>query len=113
MPVKDERSQQVMFRFLKPSETNHIFTDRITPPQFFVWLSIFEGPDEYLQLADLYIDPTDASLNVATRIDRKIMKFDLDGKQLRKVIGTGRPFLFYGCNHPVCRTPNLIQDFFS
>ena len=52
-----------------------------------------QGPDEYLQLADLYIDPTDASLNVATRIDRKIMKFDLDGKQLRKVIGTLRLLL--------------------
>ena len=51
-----------------------------------------QGPDEYLQLADLYIDPTDASLNVATRIDRKIMKFDLDGKQLRKVIGTPKAF---------------------
>ena len=45
-----------------------------------------------MQLADLYIDPTDASLNVATRIDRKIMKFDLDGKQLRKVIGTPKAF---------------------
>lgn len=51
-----------------------------------------QGPDEYLQLADLYIDPADASLNVVTRIDRKIMKFDLDGKQLRKVIGTPKAF---------------------
>lgn len=51
-----------------------------------------QGPDEYLQLADLYVDPVDTSLNVVTRIDRKIMKYDLDGGELREVIRTPKTF---------------------
>lgn len=43
------------------------------------------GPDEYAQLTDMFIDPIDSSLNILSRFDKKILKYDLRGEKLRLI----------------------------
>jgi hypothetical protein len=38
-----------------------------------------QGPDEYVQLLDLFINHEDETLNLVSRIDKKILKYDLEG----------------------------------
>jgi hypothetical protein len=40
-----------------------------------------QGPEEYVQLSDIFIDSTKSTLNVLSRVDKKILEFDLDGRQ--------------------------------
>ena len=75
-----------MFRFLKPSETNHIFTDRITPPQFFVWLSIFGifGPTPVAQIKPIFREETAIRfIHLINRIVQcfRIIKIRLKGRK--------------------------------
>jgi len=42
------------------------------------------GPGEYIILEDMYIDPTNATLNLVASANKKIMTFDLEGKRLQK-----------------------------
>ncbi|MDR0558997.1 MAG: 6-bladed beta-propeller [Prevotellaceae bacterium] len=44
-----------------------------------------QGPEEYVQLSDIFIDSTKSTLNVVSRVDKKILEFDLDGKQCLKI----------------------------
>jgi hypothetical protein len=50
------------------------------------------GPEEYTQLFDIFINGEDSTLNLSTRIDRKIFKFDLDGKKLIDIQRTPKSF---------------------
>jgi hypothetical protein len=38
-----------------------------------------QGPNEYIQLFDMFINPDDETLNLVSRVDMKILKHDLDG----------------------------------
>jgi hypothetical protein len=38
-----------------------------------------QGPNEYIQLSDIFINPDDETLNLVSRTDRKILKHDLNG----------------------------------
>lgn len=71
-----------------------------------------QGPEEYLQLTDMYINPSDASLNVVTRIDQKIMKYDLAGNRLCGVTGTHKAFSKFALfgNRYIGYMGNYIQD---
>ena len=51
-----------------------------------------QGPGEYLQLRDIFIDKSDSTLNLLGRMDRKIFKYDLDGRELLEVIPTPKVF---------------------
>jgi hypothetical protein len=53
-----------------------------------------QGPEEYLQLKDIYVDPADATLNLVSRADRKILKYDSDGQHLLKVNRTPKSFSY-------------------
>ncbi|MDR1338986.1 MAG: 6-bladed beta-propeller [Prevotellaceae bacterium] len=44
-----------------------------------------QGPDEYIQLTDIVIDTLNATLNLISRMDRKMLKYDLDGKHFHSV----------------------------
>jgi hypothetical protein len=44
-----------------------------------------QGPEEYLQLSDIFINPDDETLNIISRIDKKMLKYDLDGNRLIKI----------------------------
>lgn len=52
------------------------------------WISTIarkgNGPSEYIILDDMYIDPTNATLNLVASANQKIMTFDLEGKRLQK-----------------------------
>jgi len=43
------------------------------------------GPDEYLQLTDIFIDTVDFSLNIVSRNDKKIIQYDKNGERLLDV----------------------------
>ncbi|MDR0948644.1 MAG: 6-bladed beta-propeller [Lachnospiraceae bacterium] len=59
-----------------------------------------EGPDEYFQLMDIFIDPKDATLNLVSRADRKILTYDLDGRNLIKTSKLPKTF------HRFTKTPS-------
>ncbi len=44
-----------------------------------------QGPNEYIQLTDNFIDPADHSLHLISRMDKKMLKFNTDGQQLLEV----------------------------
>lgn len=50
------------------------------------------GPDEYIQLTDIFIDSMDSSLNIVSRVDEKIFKYDSRGEELKGIIKTDKPF---------------------
>lgn len=50
------------------------------------------GPEEYLQLSDFFINEEDSTLNILTRIDKKLFKYDLDGKGLLSIIKMPKAF---------------------
>jgi hypothetical protein len=51
-----------------------------------------KGPEEYIQLTDIFIDPDDNTLNVVSRIDKKILKYDITGNRLLEVKKTPKSF---------------------
>ena len=51
-----------------------------------------QGPEEYIQLTDMFIDPIDSSLNVLTRMDKKLFKYDLRGEELLVIEKTPKSF---------------------
>lgn len=51
-----------------------------------------QGPEEYIQLTDMFIDPIDSSLNLLTRMDKKLFKYDLRGEKLRVIEKTPKSF---------------------
>jgi hypothetical protein len=44
-----------------------------------------QGPNEYIQLTDIIIDTLNTTLNLISRMDRKMLKYDLDGKHFHGV----------------------------
>ncbi|NLB79627.1 MAG: 6-bladed beta-propeller, partial [Clostridiaceae bacterium] len=40
------------------------------------------GPEEYMQLTDMFINAEDSTLNIVSRIDNKLFKYDLRGENL-------------------------------
>ncbi|MDR3266193.1 MAG: 6-bladed beta-propeller [Tannerella sp.] len=42
-----------------------------------------QGPNEYIQLSDIFINPDDETLNLVSRTDRKILKHDLNGNLIK------------------------------
>lgn len=51
-----------------------------------------QGPEEYIQLTDMFIDVTDSTLNILSRMDRKLFKYDLKGEELRVIEKTPKSF---------------------
>jgi hypothetical protein len=51
-----------------------------------------QGPEEYAQLMDIDIDTANSTLNILSRMDKKLLKFDLDGKRCLGVERTAQPF---------------------
>jgi hypothetical protein len=45
--------------------------------------SFGQGPNEYTQLVDIFINHEDETLNLVSRIERKILKYDLDGNIIK------------------------------
>lgn len=41
------------------------------------------GPEEYIQLFDMFVNQDDSTLDIISRIDKKMLKYDLDGKKLK------------------------------
>lgn len=50
------------------------------------------GPEEYIQLTDIFIDTEDSTLNVLSRVDSKLLKYDLVGERLVSVMKTPKSF---------------------
>ncbi|MDH6343628.1 hypothetical protein M2480_002386 [Parabacteroides sp. PFB2-12] len=50
------------------------------------------GPNEYIQLTDMFINPTDSTLNIVSRADQKILKLNLAGNILYEVKKTAKSF---------------------
>lgn len=71
-----------------------------------------QGPEEYLQLTDLYVDPANNNLNVVTSVDRKILKYDCDGNRLGKPIQMPKAFSKFTLfdNQYIGYMGNNIQD---
>jgi hypothetical protein len=42
-----------------------------------------QGPNEYIQLGDIFINREDETLNLVSRTDRKILKYDLNGNIIK------------------------------
>lgn len=53
-----------------------------------------QGPEEYIQLTDMFIDPIDSTLNIVSRMDRKLFKYDLRGEELRVIENTPKSFTY-------------------
>lgn len=51
-----------------------------------------QGPNNYLQLIDIFIDTVEATLNIVSRMDSKILIYDLNGSQLLKTYKTPKSF---------------------
>lgn len=43
------------------------------------------GPEEYIQLTDIFTNSMDTTLNLVSRMDRKILKYDLEGANFKQV----------------------------
>ncbi|RXF71827.1 6-bladed beta-propeller [Arcticibacter tournemirensis] len=52
-----------------------------------------KGPEEYIQLEDIFVNSDDSTLNLVSRIDKKIHVYDLDGKRLLNVLKTPKSFM--------------------
>jgi len=50
------------------------------------------GPEEYIQLTDIFIDSDDSTLNVLSRIDNKLLKYDQKGEKLLSIKKTPKSF---------------------
>ncbi len=50
------------------------------------------GPEEYVQLTDMFIDHEDSTLNIVSRMDKKLFKYDLRGEKLRVIEKTPKSF---------------------
>jgi hypothetical protein len=44
-----------------------------------------QGPEEYIHLVDLFINPEEATFNLLSRGDKKLLRYTLDGKRLISV----------------------------
>jgi len=51
-----------------------------------------QGPEEYLFLTDIFVDPYDVTLNLICQNGGKILKFDSDGNNLVEVVKTPKRF---------------------
>ena len=47
--------------------------------------NVGNGPEEYIQLTDIFTNSMDATLNLVSRMDRKILKYDLEGANFKQV----------------------------
>lgn len=65
------------------------------------------GPEDYLQLTDIFIDPEDSTLNVLSRIDNKLFKYDLKGEKLLSFKKTPKSFT------SMQKTPNGYLGYMS
>jgi hypothetical protein len=45
--------------------------------------SFGQGPNEYIQLRDIFINHEDETLNLVSRVDRKVLRYDLDGNIIK------------------------------
>jgi hypothetical protein len=45
--------------------------------------SFGQGPNEYIQLMDIFINHEDETLNLVSRVDRKVLRYDLDGNIIK------------------------------
>jgi hypothetical protein len=52
-----------------------------------------QGPDEYIQLTDIVVDTLNGTLNLISRMDRKMLKYDLDGKHFHGVERLPKSFI--------------------
>jgi hypothetical protein len=50
------------------------------------------GPKEYIQLTDMFIDPVDTTFNIVSRVDKKILQYNLDGTRMTGVKKTPKAF---------------------
>jgi hypothetical protein len=57
-----------------------------------------QGPGEYAQLTDIFINSHDRTLNIVGRADRKILKYDLDGKRFLEVKRLPKAFTEFTMN---------------
>lgn len=55
-------------------------------------LNVGNGPDEYIQLTDIFIDSVDTTLNLVSRVDRKLLKYDFEGDNFKKVESLPKTF---------------------
>jgi hypothetical protein len=68
----------------------HVFS---TDGRFINTISKYgQGPNEYLQLFDIFINKEDSTLNLLTRIDRKLFKYDLEGENLIRIESLPKSF---------------------
>ncbi|MDR2423501.1 MAG: 6-bladed beta-propeller [Prevotellaceae bacterium] len=51
-----------------------------------------QGPEEYAQISDIDVDTVNSTLNILSRMDKKLLKFDLDGKRCLGVERTAMAF---------------------
>ena len=51
-----------------------------------------QGPEDYAQLMGIDVDTKNSTLNLTSRMDKKLLKFDLDGKRCLGVEQTAIPF---------------------
>lgn len=47
--------------------------------------NVGNGPEEYIQLTDIFTNSMDTTLNLVSRMDRKILKYDLEGANFKQV----------------------------
>lgn len=65
------------------------------------------GPEGYLQLTDIFIDREDSTLNVLSRVDNKLFKYDLKGEKLLSITKTPKSFT------SMQKTPNGYLGYMS
>lgn len=57
-----------------------------------------QGPEEYIQMTDMFVEPGDSTLNIVSRIDKKIIQYTLRGdscigvRKMPKAFWTLSPF---------------------
>ncbi len=70
------------------------------------------GPEEYVQLTDMFIDPGDSTLNIVSRVDNKLFKYDLRGEKLLAIQKTPKSFtsMMKTDNGYMAYMANWIQD---
>ncbi len=70
------------------------------------------GPEEYVQLTDMFIDPGDSTLNIVSRVDNKLFKYDMRGEKLLAIKKTPKSFtsMMKTDNGYMAYVANWIQD---
>ena len=52
-----------------------------------------QGPEEYIQLTDMFIDPINSTLNIVSKSDKKLFIYNLSGDKLLKIEKTPKSFI--------------------